>query len=352
MLVETKAPPAIKVEPHYSELDQPYLARLAEIDVAPIFILGLHRSGTTLLYQLLAETGAFNYVQYYHVNRYDEILHNHFTAQTAQAHAQLTQTIADLGLHSRAIDAISVSPTLPEEYGFVLKRHKSLLYRPYLRRSNYAQFMELCRKVQLTHQPALPILLKNPWDFGNLRYLARTFPTAKFVFIHRAPLVNLNSKLKAVRRTMQSRNAYSALVDRSYARMFDTPLRTRLGQALFPQRFSLDLWTLALDSQRGYAHYLRVQPQLKVPHIEIRYEDLCANPTQTLARLKSFLAVPANAQSTEMGTQIAPRPVRFLPALTKHRQRLQNLFAAYSKQLGYNVDGTTVRTEFEPELRS
>ena len=48
-------------------LDQPYLDQLTQTDLQPIFILGDHRSGTTLLYQTLASTHCFNVVKAYHV---------------------------------------------------------------------------------------------------------------------------------------------------------------------------------------------------------------------------------------------------------------------------------------------
>ena len=40
---------------------------------APVFILGLHRSGTTLLYEMLAETGYWNCVWAWHVIRVDDL---------------------------------------------------------------------------------------------------------------------------------------------------------------------------------------------------------------------------------------------------------------------------------------
>lgn len=38
---------------------------------APVFILGLHRSGTTILYEMLASTGAFDVLTAWHVIEFD-----------------------------------------------------------------------------------------------------------------------------------------------------------------------------------------------------------------------------------------------------------------------------------------
>ncbi len=322
----------MNVAPHYSDLDQPYLADLNGIEYAPVFILGPHRSGTTLLYQLLAETGCFNVVQYYHVNRYDEILHNFHQGLTTTAQHELSETIQSLGMQSRAIDAIKVAPTLPEEYGFVLKRHKGLLYRPYLRSSNKAQFDELCRKVQVTSGQALPILLKNPWDYANLPYLQRAFPTAKFIVIHRDPIVTLNSKVKAVRRTMGALNPYSALLDRSYAQMFTSPMRQTMGQAMFPQVANVDIAMIAIDAMRNYRHVMQWLPKLHIPTIEIEYDSLCDSPESIIASILRFLGHDAHA-AENIETEIARRPVKLLPALAQREQWLQRLFKQYLEYL-------------------
>ena len=55
----------------------------------PVFIIGDHRSGTTVLYMLLAQTGAFNVVTAYHVIRYHEIVANHELGRTAEVKREL-----------------------------------------------------------------------------------------------------------------------------------------------------------------------------------------------------------------------------------------------------------------------
>ncbi|NJN24394.1 MAG: sulfotransferase [Acaryochloridaceae cyanobacterium RL_2_7] len=46
--------------------DKIYSDLLPHVKVEPIFIMGDHRSGTTLLYQLLAMSEAVHYVMAYH----------------------------------------------------------------------------------------------------------------------------------------------------------------------------------------------------------------------------------------------------------------------------------------------
>lgn len=58
-------------------LDRQYLNLLENINFRPIFIMGDHRSGTTLLHKTLVATECFNFVRAYHVIKYDELLSNH-----------------------------------------------------------------------------------------------------------------------------------------------------------------------------------------------------------------------------------------------------------------------------------
>ena len=59
--------------------DKEYIDRLKDIDFEPIFILGLHRSGTSILYKILASTHYFNIVTAYHIIYYDSLIYNHLT---------------------------------------------------------------------------------------------------------------------------------------------------------------------------------------------------------------------------------------------------------------------------------
>ena len=80
-----------------SVADAPYLELLAGVDFRPIFIVGDHRSGTTLLYKTLVATGCFNFVKAYHIIKYDEILSNHVNQREEQAIQSLEQHFKALG---------------------------------------------------------------------------------------------------------------------------------------------------------------------------------------------------------------------------------------------------------------
>jgi hypothetical protein len=125
------------IAPVYGTKDQPYLSRCLELPFTPIFILGEHRSGTTILYQLLANSGCFNYVHFLYIHRYDEILANHFEQRTAEAQAAFRAWLLEIGLQDRSFDRVQVTPELPEEYSFILKRFGSFWAQPRLTQKKF-----------------------------------------------------------------------------------------------------------------------------------------------------------------------------------------------------------------------
>ena len=97
--------------------DLQYMTLLRDTVVRPVFIMGDHRSGTTLLYRLLDQTQCFNVVRAYHIIRYGEILSNYFDKIEDHVKMELSAYFSQLGVTDRMIDGVAVTPDLPEEYG-------------------------------------------------------------------------------------------------------------------------------------------------------------------------------------------------------------------------------------------
>jgi hypothetical protein len=88
--------------------------RMAGVAVEPIFIHGLHRSGTTLLYSLLQATQRVNVVTTYHVLRYRQLLARHLAGETERAKAELAGQLRAAGVLDRVIDGMRVTPDMPD----------------------------------------------------------------------------------------------------------------------------------------------------------------------------------------------------------------------------------------------
>lgn len=313
--------------------DAAYLPSLENVNFRPIFILGDHRSGTTLFYKMLVASGSFNFVDFYHVTRYDEILYNHYQGREREARAEVEEEIEEAGLHDRGFDHIEVSPDLPEEYGYLLKEDPPFWYLPRLTQRTLPNMIELCRKIQAISSSGRPLLLKNPWDFPNFLYLKRVFPNARFLFIHRHPLAVQNSKLKAMRSALARKNHYTAWLARGYDRLFRRPLQLLFARFLFFSGIGVNL--LLRYAMMATDYFLENVPRLPDDHyISIRYEDLCQRPETVMDTVLDTLGLQP-ARPVNYASMVQPRPLNLLPDVARKRQQIQRCLAPYLTRLGY-----------------
>src|SRR5262245_36805196 len=77
-----------------SPQDTPYLGQLKTLPSTLVFIMGCHRSGTSMLHHLLAYTGELNYLTAYDVVHYDSIIFNRVNGCEAEVKSALQQRLA------------------------------------------------------------------------------------------------------------------------------------------------------------------------------------------------------------------------------------------------------------------
>ncbi|MGD2082647.1 MAG: sulfotransferase [Chromatiales bacterium] len=324
--------------------DTPYLQKIQDLPFSPVFIMGDHRSGTTLLYDLLARTGCFNIVTAYHVIHYGELLRNHLENRTDQAKKELEARFERLGITDRKIDNVDITPDTPEEYAWFLRGI------PRLNRLNLGRFTEACRKVQFISGPERPLLLKNPWDYDrNFLRVARLFPDAPIIFIHRNPVDIVNSRLKAARVNFGEKNAYGALISPRYEKMFKRRVGVQVMRFLFSDTWNLGVRITSRHVARAADYYLDHVGELpESRYTWVRYEDLCTSPDESVRGLMEFLRMPAKAP-LDLAGHIAPRQTRLLPAVEGHLPRIGDKLARYCEAFDYPIPGApsspSVRSE-------
>ena len=275
----------------------------------PVFIIGLHRSGTTFLYATLRSLFPVTCVTAYRVLHYPELLSLAASHRARQAHRELAERFRASGQTDRKIDAIHLSPELLEEYAFVLARETGHLK---LCAQSADVFEELLTKL-CALEPGHTPLLKNPYDTGQVPWIAQRFPRAKFVFIRREPLHVLNSQLKAAE-TNAGPNAYQDMLLAGFA-LGRTVIR---GQRLLmrlvgaPRYRRILVKLLAADFRRqtaGYARSWEALPDSR--RCELRYEELVEDPPRALQPVGELLGLPLLAGYETI--QPRPRAVRLLP---------------------------------------
>jgi LPS sulfotransferase NodH len=313
--------------------DAAFLADLVDRPVWPVFILGLHRSGTTLLYSLLARAGGFNPVTAYHLACYDELLHNHAHGRQEAAREALTGRLAADGQSDRGIDRVAATADTPEEYAFLLlektgARQVTPAGLPWL--------VELAHKVAHLADNDRAVLLKNPYDLGTFTLLRDAFPGARFVFIHRHPLAALTSSVRALRALLATRNAYTAELSAPYRALHDQPLALATARALFHARNPLGPALLALGAGGQVRYYLRHVTRLPPERVtELRYEDLCADPEGTVGKVLAQLGQPDLVPGS-VADAVAPRAVPVDPGVARLAGLLHRLWRPYYDRFGYH----------------
>jgi len=300
-----------------------------------IFILGLHRTGTTVLYQLLAETGGFEIL-----TAEDVVGFSRVSATSADWNGEAVAEFAALeraGHTSRGIDAIPLGPRTPEEYGFVLSNWRAGWS---LTQGNVSLFREMCAALR-RRSADRPLLVKNPWDFGNAAWIRTQFPDAGFVFLHRDPRETLSSTLRMMLAYLNHRNPYLAILSEPYRRFIATRFPFRVAQWFCANRADWIVRAALWHSARRAARHLRERPLLPGDRCyDLRFEDLCADPRGSLNSLFAFLHVDADAAS--LAARVKRPPVRIAPQIIRHETRIRKAFAAYADNFGYDLTAPPV----------
>ena len=308
-------------------LDAPYLGELPASTSQLVFIMGCHRSGTSMLYHLLAYTGQLDYVSAYDIVKYDELLYNRITGREAQVKADLQRVLQQET--TRGLDDLPVGVDLPEEYRFLMpqeqraiviniwKRLEELFFKPHLKPNTIARFLEVCRKKRFLAGMDRPLVLKNPSDhYFNFAAVHQMLPQAKFVFIHRHPLHMFNSYLHGFPALLTQHSNYAALIDPRYETLFG---RLPLRRWLFLRAFRSDMTcrVLMIRFIESYQYYLANIGQLPPEqYVSMRYEDLCADPVDCLSRIAARLRLDFIPRVPR--AFVAPRRLPVLERVSRH----------------------------------
>jgi hypothetical protein len=243
----------------------------------PIFILGHWRSGTTFLHQLLSLDDRF------YTPTMQDVLFPHsiltsgpmgfFMNLFLPANRGVDQV--RLGIHEPFEDefALAISSRVSPYLGWTFPSHKDRHDRQLTlddeddRKRWSAALRTLIAK--LTLKKGKPVLLKSPPHTGRLAVLAKLFPGAKFIHIHRDPVTVYLSTVKlmtegvdGLRLQVDARRDVSQEVLARYRQLNQAYLRDR--SFLAPESL-----------------------------VEISYADLEANPVPILAEVYQSLGLPS-----------------------------------------------------------
>ena len=311
-----------------SDEDAPHLGLLADVPLRPIFIMGLHRSGTTWLYESLAAVYGLGAVTLHEVFCYPRLLARQLAGRSEEDRRLIDEHFAAQGLATRGVDAIELSHATVEEYGWILQRYGgSLKVTP----KTKIVLDRLIRKIQHARPDAPAVLLKNPWDTSNAARIAELYPEAKFVFIARDPLRIAHSLYK------NSLIFGGADVHFLMLLMQGFPLGRfvigcqRLLWKLVGERLYSKVtvrWILndVAKELAGYRTSFAALPAER--KLEVTYTQLSSDPRETLTRIGAFLGLEARPEALEaVSPNVRTGPLHPLlePKAAAYRERLARL---------------------------
>jgi hypothetical protein len=293
----------------------------------PVFIVGMHRSGTTHLHQLLALDDQFRSPRNYEVFN----PHGFLTGWTT------TAALAPLLMWRRPMDAVQLTPFSSQEEEFALAGMGSpSLYwsfcfpREIARHNRYwhtasmtphqlarwqTHYMTFLRKI--TWRQRKQPLLKNPVNTSRVAKLKEMFPGAKFIYLVRHPY--------AVYRSNVHFGEHGIAV---FQLQNPDPADTYAGRVLENYRAATD----------ACEHDLAQLPAGDVARL--RFEDLEVAPLDEVQRIYAELGLgmsPTFRQRLEeyLTSRAGYTKNRFAQLPPHDRQRVEAAMGAYLRAWGY-----------------
>ena len=295
-----------------SEPDRAQLHRLRDRDVDPIFIMGLHRSGTTWLYDALSSCALTAWLSVYDVVHYGELLPADLAGRTALLRDALDRRFREQHARVRGFDEVPLNHATREEYGFVLRHWAGTSI---LEPKSLGRFEELARKLSVLQGPRT-VLLKNPWDTRQAGWIAQALPKARFVWIKRDPVRILDSQVRMYLGFARQGNPLLSMLQEGLKlerglNAVAGGLTRALGDRASERLLERVVEKLVVQELQHYATQRRRVPAER--QIEITYEELVERPAKTLTAVLGFLGLSPSRPLEAVNAK--PREHALLPSV-------------------------------------
>jgi len=277
-----------------SPLEKRLIAQFSKPSLPIVFIVGSPRSCTTLLAQLLAETGAFSYV-------------SNFVARFWMAPYVGTLIENALGARSSPLQQTFVSQYgvtegwhSPHEFGYFWGRWFSFGDTHKLSPDQLAQIdsVSLCREIAaLESFDNKSLFFKNLTCGLQITFLAKLLDRSIFVLCQRHALYNMQSLLMARKKVLGDSRAWFSLKPKEYLQLLSrTPYEQVAGQIYFTLK-DIETSAGALSPQR---------------FVRVHYDDLCSQPRAEVGKIVEVVcqlggnvdweptSIPERFQSTDV----------------------------------------------------
>ena len=298
--------------------------------IAPVFILGHPRSGTTYLHYLMSKDKQFAYCTVY-----DAILPHIFLSGGKLFKGLIASSLPP----TRPQDDVKVTIDSPkeEEFAMASMSRTSYMFGFYFPRKAQKQFE---RSVLFSHKPkdaehwkknfdfflkkltlknnGKPLLLKSPANTGRVKQILELYPDAKFIHIHRDPQEVYRSTVRLYEKIIPITSFQAANEDEMRAYIISS------YRSMYEKYFS--------DTASLSANQL----------VEISFKSLDSNPLQTLREVYNKVELSGfDAAVTEIEQEIKDssdyKKNSYSPLDTNTQDHLREEWGAVAAKLGYKL---------------
>ena len=326
--------------PHKNE-DNEYLDSLKDIPVNPVFIMGLHRSGTTFLYDSISRCFPVANLTLYDIFCYHRLLKNRREGREDAERQHLNRVFRSLGITDRRLDSVWVEDTTVEEYGWLLRNES---YHISIHQTNKDYFAQICKKLLALNPNAQSVLMKSPWDTGNAKQILEWFPNARFIYITRDPIFILNSQINAFLTLVTGSQPFQTMLLDNFKVPGGTysmqafygvwkvvrGIKAIFGDAVF-SLFTRPFTALAVQEQLSdYYGDMKVLP--KKSFMTLTYGAFNNNPEGKLTEIQTFLDLPFTSSPKDISPN--PRKGHLKESLKKYESKLMKRL---HKKLGHSA---------------
>jgi hypothetical protein len=250
-----------------------------------VVVVGVPRSGTTLLTQWIAQSGHFCYPtnflsRFYQAPTIGSMIQRLLFDQEMQFKDEFADIINARNTNFRSELGKTQGALSPHEFWFFWRRFFRFPDVPtseqlFSKSARFGEFTKACGKIQ--HIFRKPFLLKGLIMFPYLEIFSKKCPQVKIVYIYRAAESNIASLLKARRTYFGSQSTWYSFKPREFARLKNlNATRQVTGQYRFIN-----------ESIREALTRIPADRQLTV-----EYEDFCRNPAKIYRKLAHLCGIP------------------------------------------------------------
>lgn len=313
-------------------LDDKYTNKIRDLSFQPIFIMGLHRSGTSILYKMLGKTGKLTILTSYHILDYDRLLYNHINNLEEKRKNEINNLFKNKGITNRKTDNIKVTADYAHEYVYIFsKRSRHWL----ITHQNKELFDDLCKKLKYVSENDNPILLKNPYDYANFLFIKKMYPNAKFIFIHRNPIAVINSMMNLWKTLTMNKNEYTALFSKSYNNHYNNVLTRFAMRICYASRIPVGIIDVIRRSSKGNRYFLKnIKYLSKDDYISVTYENLCKDPNKIITNIMNFLNLKTDIDFSNF---VKPRNPKIVPEVNFMKKIIFRIMKPYFEYFKYNI---------------